>query len=339
MTSADKFGIGISIAICIAAVVFVSAPGDVSDVVEQTSSYVSPPSTTTSSSSMTMPKTEPVQHSMSDDNLTNVLKYNIRGGIVNSITGDSDENSVVVDITSQLPGQLSITMDASVVTPFSDRSYFVLVDGEENHDFNQSGFRLTISFDAGTEQITIFGDNDERASLAAEKAAADKAAADKAAAEREAAAAEREALMAEREAEARAADKAAADKAAAEKAAAEKAAAEKAAAEKAAAEKAAAIPKTATVENAQGSSVPGCEPDCFLPNTVTIAKGGTVSFVNSDTAPHTSTSGTAADGPDGVWDSSLVMAGASYDVTLNSSGTYNYFCMVHPWMQGTVIVK
>ena len=286
MTSADKFGIGISIAICIAAVVFVSAPGDVSDVVEQTSSYVSPPSTTTSSSSMTMPKTEPVQHSMSDDNLTNVLKYNIRGGIVNSITGDSDENSVVVDITSQLPGQLSITMDASVVTPFSDRSYFVLVDGEENHDFNQSGFRLTISFDAGTEQITIFGDNDERASLAADKAAADKAAA-----------------------------------------------------EKAAAEKAAAIPKTATVENAQGSSVPGCEPDCFLPNTVTIAKGGTVSFVNSDTAPHTSTSGTAADGPDGVWDSSLVMAGASYDVTLNSSGTYNYFCMVHPWMQGTVIVK
>ena len=150
MTSADKFGIGISIAICIAAVVFVSAPADVTDFTEQSTSYVSPSSSTTTSSSVVVPKQEPVQQSISDNNLTNVLKYNIRGGIVNSITGDSDENSVVVDISSQLPGQLSITMDTSVVTPFSDRSYFVLVDGEENHDFNQSGFRLTISFDSKT---------------------------------------------------------------------------------------------------------------------------------------------------------------------------------------------
>jgi len=76
-----------------------------------------------------------------------------------------------------------------------------------------------------------------------------------------------------------------------------------------------------------------------MPNTVTIAKGGTVTFSNPDSAPHTSTSGDTTNGPDGTWDSSLVMPGASYDVTLNSSGTYNYFCMVHPWMQGTVIVK
>ena len=30
----------------------------------------------------------------------------------------------------------------------------------------------------------------------------------------------------------------------------------------------------ATVENAEGSSVPGCEPDCFIPATVTIGVGG-----------------------------------------------------------------
>ena len=130
-------------------------------------------------------------------------------------------------------------------------------------------------------------------------------------------------------------DKAAADKAEADKAAADKAAADKAAADKAAA----AIPKTAEVKNAEGSSAPGCEPNCFMPSTVTIAKGGTVTFSNPDTAPHTTTSGDATGGPDGTWDSSLVMPGASYDVTLNSSGTYNYFCMVHPWMAGTVIVK
>ena len=38
----------------------------------------------------------------------------------------------------------------------------------------------------------------------------------------------------------------------------------------------------ATVENAAGSSTPGCEPDCFLPSTVTIGVGGMVTFANND---------------------------------------------------------
>ena len=145
MTSADKFGIIITIAICIAAVAFVSSPADVSDVSTQPTSYDSSPSLSPSSS-MVVPKQEPVQQSMSDDNLTNVLKYNIRGGIVNSITGDEYENSVVVDITSRLPGELSITLQypssATVITPFDGTDYFVTVDGEENHDFMQAGHRL-----------------------------------------------------------------------------------------------------------------------------------------------------------------------------------------------------
>ena len=56
-------------------------------------------------------------------------------------------------------------------------------------------------------------------------------------------------------------------------------------------------------------------------------------------AAHTASSGTAAGGPDGVFDSSLIMAGGSYSVTLDDEGAYPYFCMVHPWMQGTVIVE
>jgi predicted secreted protein with PEFG-CTERM motif len=54
---------------------------------------------------------------------------------------------------------------------------------------------------------------------------------------------------------------------------------------------------------------------------------------------HTSSSGTPVDGPDGVFDSSLVMAGASFSHTFDSAGTFDYFCMVHPWMTGTVIVE
>jgi len=50
----------------------------------------------------------------------------------------------------------------------------------------------------------------------------------------------------------------------------------------------------ATVTNAPGSSVPGCEETadgCFIPNTVTIDIGGIVTWENNDTAAHTSTGG------------------------------------------------
>ena len=97
-----------------------------------------------------------------------------------------------------------------------------------------------------------------------------------------------------------------------------------------------------TVENAPGSSVPGCEETaegCFIPNIATVVIGGTVTWENGDTAAHTSTAGSATEGPSGVWDSSLIMAGSSFSHTFDAAGTFDYFCMVHPWMAGTVIVE
>ena len=92
------------------------------------------------------------------------------------------------------------------------------------------------------------------------------------------------------------------------------------------------------VKNAAGSSSSGCEPNCFIPSTIAISTGDTVTFANTDTAAHTATSGTPSDGGDGLWDSSLIMAGGSYSFTFDTAGTYPYYCMVHPWMLGTVIV-
>ena len=97
-----------------------------------------------------------------------------------------------------------------------------------------------------------------------------------------------------------------------------------------------------TVTNALGSSTPGCEETadgCFIPSPVTIPIGGTVTWDNSDNAAHTATAGSAADGPSGVWDSSLIMAGGSFSFTFDEAGSYDYFCMVHPWMAGLVIVE
>ena len=96
--------------------------------------------------------------------------------------------------------------------------------------------------------------------------------------------------------------------------------------------------QNAIVESAPGSSTPGCEPDCFVPSTITIENGGTVTFANPDNAAHTSTSGTPADGPNGIWNSGMVRSGSSFTTLALEIGEYPYFCIVHPWMTGLVIV-
>ena len=133
------------------------------------------------------------------------------------------------------------------------------------------------------------------------------------------------------DAAAKAADAAAADAAAAD-----------AAAEKAeAAAMAAAGPETHIVETAMGSGAPGCETSnaCYLPEDITINAGDTVKWDNVDTAAHTVTGGSPADGPSGAFDSSLLMAGMPYSFTFDDAGYYDYFCMVHPWMVGSVTVN
>ena len=97
-----------------------------------------------------------------------------------------------------------------------------------------------------------------------------------------------------------------------------------------------------TVEAAMGSGAPGCEETaegCYIPSTATVDVGGVVIFSNPDTAAHTYTAGNPADGPSGEFDSSLVMAGSSFEWSPQETGEVEYFCMVHPWMIGTIIVQ
>ena len=100
-------------------------------------------------------------------------------------------------------------------------------------------------------------------------------------------------------------------------------------------------PFTGTISVPAGTSVPGCEEtnQCYIPAEVTISVGETVTWSNDDTAAHTVTSGLATEGPDGNFDSSLFMAGTTYEHTFDAPGEYDYFCMVHPWMTGKVTVN
>ena len=325
MTSADKFGVIFSIAFAAAMIAIMggllqadTTPATPS-MAAPTQTYSPPPAPVAAPVQTPTPQAAP-QTSSSDN-----LKYTIRGGIVDSISQDEHHNAVKIEMDSRLDGQITITVNNNSVKPFDDGTYFVTIDGEEV-EFTQVGKRLTIDFMANSQKIMIYGEGyksgghdmssmghsedskEHEAMMAAEKAAEEQAAHEK--------------MMA--------------DKAAAEKAAADKAAAEKAAAAAAAAK----APMSVTVEPVAGSGAPGCETtECYTPSTATISAGGTVTFTNTDTAPHTSTSGSAANGPDGVFDTSLIMMNASFDVTLADAGTYTYFCMVHPWMEGTIIVE
>jgi len=79
--------------------------------------------------------------------------------------------------------------------------------------------------------------------------------------------------------------------------------------------------------------------NCFDPAQVNVAPGDTVTWTNADTASHTVTSGKPSDNQTGtVFDSSLVKAGATFAFKFTDAGTFDYYCQVHPWMTGQVIV-
>src|SRR3989338_7491182 len=98
-----------------------------------------------------------------------------------------------------------------------------------------------------------------------------------------------------------------------------------------------------TITPAPGSGAPGCEETaegCYIPKEATVDVCGKVIFSNTDTAAHTFTSGAATDETPGeVFNSSLVMAGSSYEWTPTTVGEVPYFCMVHPWMTGLIVVQ
>ena len=90
-------------------------------------------------------------------------------------------------------------------------------------------------------------------------------------------------------------------------------------------------------------------PQWYIPSPITINVNDTVKWINNDTEPHTATSGigagissasTNAKGkPNGLFDSGSFKPGSSYSLKFNKTGTFNYFCTIHPWMEAVVTVK
>ena len=88
----------------------------------------------------------------------------------------------------------------------------------------------------------------------------------------------------------------------------------------------------------------------FDPSQIFVTVGDTITWYNDDREGHTVTSGESSGRfgwmdnkdlgkPDGIFDSERFMPGESWSYKFEESGTFSYFCTIHPWMEGIVIVE
>jgi plastocyanin len=77
----------------------------------------------------------------------------------------------------------------------------------------------------------------------------------------------------------------------------------------------------------------------FQPNPVVVKGNGTITWMNKDNVVHTITSGQGFSSPDRGKEFDSGMLGGMYSHKFNATGTYDYFCQIHPSMKGTVMVR
>ncbi len=87
-------------------------------------------------------------------------------------------------------------------------------------------------------------------------------------------------------------------------------------------------------------SRPGCDIEdiCYIPSSIVTEKGKPITWVNEDSSFHTVTSGFYGE-PTGLFDSGYLDPYQSYTLSFDESGTYDYFCTLHPWMKAQIIVE
>jgi len=95
---------------------------------------------------------------------------------------------------------------------------------------------------------------------------------------------------------------------------------------------------TAEVKIPKGASQEGG--NHFKPQTLKIGKGTTVKWTNEDDTLHTVTSGTPSGGESGIqFDSSYLTGGKSYEHTFKKTGTFKYYCTLHPYLTAKIVVS
>ena len=107
------------------------------------------------------------------------------------------------------------------------------------------------------------------------------------------------------------------------------------------------IPKIGTVYESgfsQDCAVPMGGNGCYTQSILTVKSGTIVTMTNTAGTDgiHTFTSGIVDEfepKPDGMFDSGALLNGESYERKFSQKGTYDYYCTLHTWMTGQIIVE
>ena len=90
--------------------------------------------------------------------VSNDLRFSASSGEVHAIMANPFDSTLIIAMHDvEDDGELSITLSNDVIEPFGDGGFFVLVNGEENHDYEQDGNFVVIPYEAGTSTIEIIG--------------------------------------------------------------------------------------------------------------------------------------------------------------------------------------
>jgi len=89
--------------------------------------------------------------------ISNMVYVEMTTGQVTNIIAKTTEDSLIINLETTEDGILSFTTSDFLIRPFSDGSFFVLVDGEEIDSVNYENKILTIPYTAQTEKIEVYG--------------------------------------------------------------------------------------------------------------------------------------------------------------------------------------
>ena len=89
--------------------------------------------------------------------ITTLVKAQMTNGQITRIIADTTETAIVVELETTSDGLLSITTSEFLIRPFSDGSFFVLIDGEEVQQASLENKILTIHYPAGAEKVEVYG--------------------------------------------------------------------------------------------------------------------------------------------------------------------------------------
>jgi len=73
--------------------------------------------------------------------------------------------------------------------------------------------------------------------------------------------------------------------------------------------------------------------ESYAPLAIQVSVGTSVTWTNDDSVVHTVTE------TEYKFDSTFIQGGSEWEFKFENEGEFGYFCTLHPWMKGTVLVN